>query len=902
MVKANVIPGKFLSFLLGVFIGIIVALGGLVGGGYYVYKKVKVGSLLSLISSDNNWLSDEYAQNTLETLIQEVQNLANGEITLGKISEISPFVGEKLDALLDNVNNNGIVTLDKTALYSTALNQLSSNITELVIVNSTLNSLSAKFGFTLPDMPLIAGGAQGEEIWIYTAVNDNEDMSVDKAISYGDYAYYTMSYNYDLQVTTEEVTSLYAVSGVTVDENGALKKNGKYIYSLSDSEYQKVTSGSNLIYQSQDDRYVFTTDELFEKNPFAAEGEQYSKVNSESAGDTTVYKIPLKYAYRKLYAKAGNEIVLATETDASGAPVTDGSGFKILDEYKSCHLYAQTEVYTEATEDTQNQLLYVKTNGIGDLPVLLGISALSGSLDTNTLTLNKVSDYFGVSMQNDILKDILDVPLAYLSDSMDAAIENMELASVLELNADSSSVMLHLAYGDKNTDYTIDEETGEIIPINPPKTVSEAMDSIDTLKIKDLVNITESSHSLLKLVKNWTLEDLGDSQKINSIALKNIIDINEEGEDKSPQILIALKDATLGEISDKIQSLTLKEMIGEIDADNTVLYALKDCTLDSLAATVNSLAVQDLFADEIYEYFPVGTLEDYNDKYTDLYVLDGGNYVKYDPNLHTETGTALYSPYIIAYDGGNFVAGYENVTLYAYENGEYRTATEITGWKLPEGISAEEFYYLESGAYCPAEADTDDIYDYAELYYKDADENVACIKLIPAKLSVKQNYINAVLFSKIKIAESAGGEYDYANLYYFDMSAQSFKRVETTLNETTGKFTVSEEYANVQLFTHGNTVGVWKYLLTNKTESGVKYEVISSVNNIGSLVENVSGNINSATLRQLYDDGLLYLNPPEGWTDEKILNTEINSQKLGEMTISETINAIIQIIAMTQQP
>ena len=44
MVKANVIPGKFLSCLLGIFIGILLTLGGLVGGGFYVYKNVKVGS------------------------------------------------------------------------------------------------------------------------------------------------------------------------------------------------------------------------------------------------------------------------------------------------------------------------------------------------------------------------------------------------------------------------------------------------------------------------------------------------------------------------------------------------------------------------------------------------------------------------------------------------------------------------------------------------------------------------------------------------------------------------------------------------------------------------------------------------------------------------------------------
>ena len=121
MVKANVIPGKFLSCLLGIFIGILLTLGGLVGGGFYVYKNVKVGSLLGLLPQEtDNWLSDEYAQNTIEGLVKELQSLANGDITLEKVAQISPAAGDKIDEVLDNVNQNGIVTLDRDALYKDA--------------------------------------------------------------------------------------------------------------------------------------------------------------------------------------------------------------------------------------------------------------------------------------------------------------------------------------------------------------------------------------------------------------------------------------------------------------------------------------------------------------------------------------------------------------------------------------------------------------------------------------------------------------------------------------------------------------------------------------------------------------------------------------------------------------
>lgn len=154
MVKANVIPGKFLSCLLGIFIGILLTLGGLVGGGFYVYKNVKVGSLLGLLPQEtDNWLSDEYAQNTIEGLVKELQSLANGDITLEKVAQISPAAGDKIDEVLDNVNQNGIVTLDRDALYKTPINQLTSNLMDVVIITSTLDSLSETMNFALPDMP-----------------------------------------------------------------------------------------------------------------------------------------------------------------------------------------------------------------------------------------------------------------------------------------------------------------------------------------------------------------------------------------------------------------------------------------------------------------------------------------------------------------------------------------------------------------------------------------------------------------------------------------------------------------------------------------------------------------------------------------------------------------------------
>lgn len=169
---------------------------------------------------------------------------------------------------------------------------------------------------------------------------------------------------------------------------------------------------------------------------------------------------------------------------------------------------------------------------------------------------------------------------------------------------------------------------------------------------------------------------------------------------------------------------------------------------------------------------------------------------------------------------------------------------------------------------------------------------------MPAELSIKAEFKTSVLYSKFKFAVNDGG-YDFANLYYFDYDNSAFKRVETTYNAETGKYTVSAGDADKTLYTHGKAVGVWKYLLTDK--DGM--EMICTVNNIGSLVANVSYNVNHAKLKDLNADGLINVTSENG---ADIFSTPIpesispthTETTLGELTIGDAINVIVTVLNM----
>lgn len=905
MVKANLVPGKFLSFLLGIFVGIILLVGGIAGAAFYAYKNVKVEKVLSILPSENEWLSSDYAEKTVEGLVKELSTLDGDTLTLQKLTEISPYLKEKLDEIMDKVDDLNLISLDRTVIYTTPITSLSSSFSDAVIISASLNSLSVKLGFTLPDMPIIKGGLDGNELWIYTAVNDNDEKEIDKAISIGDYTYYLLSYSYEEKATQLIESPTYILDNVTLDGD-YLKVNGKFVYiktSVVDGDttyyrYEKVKSSNNNIVSQQKNSYTFTTDELYYKNDLNV-SQEYAKYATSSGEKTLIYKVPQKYAYRHLYAKDGDNYIQATEENSNG--------YTIIDEYKNRELYLRDNVYTpisELTDDIKsNNVLYVKTNGIGDLPLTIGISALSSALDVNSLSLNQIGDYFGVTIKNDMINDVTDVPFCYLSGAMDSVINNIKLADVLDLNANSESILLYLAYGEYGVNYKFNGNEIEMIGNSEPRALSDVVDCINTLKISNVITINSSSPALMHAIKDWTLDDFNDQNKINSLKLSDVITFD----DSSPQIIKAIKDVSVGNLGDAISNLTIEEIIGSVNKSDTVLYALKDCTIDNLGDTINKLSLQDLFPEQVYERHLLTTDEKAlltttgNINTIPLYVYVKGNYEVYNSSTHgSVTTTDVYTDYVIAYDGTTYTnAAYANVCLYAYENDDFVEASEITGWQLPIDAPKCDYYYKDGETYSPATTDGDGLYTKSFLYYLDANEEIAEIELSAKRIDVKTEYKNKILFSLLSATQAdANGEFAYANLYYFDIVNQSFKRVEATYNDTTGKFTVSDTYDT--LFTHGNLVGIWKYLLLDSDKG---YETISSINNIGKQISHACDNINNATIYMLINDGLITVEGDNVEADlEKYVNHDDDSStpkvKLGDLTIGEMVTFIFHNISL----
>ena len=951
MVKANFsFGGKLVLVLVTVVVYTFVLIAGAIGGGLYAYNNVKVGDLLNLVQQ-SQWVSEEYAQKTIQQFISDLQKDLSAEgLTLQTVIDISPKTGEMLDGVIDNLNENGIVTIDRKALYNTPVDQLSSSLMDVAVVTATLGSMQDTMGITLPDMPIFKGDGEENGGDLYVAANSTDDGSLDKAYSFGSYTYYTKSTAY-AEATEPETLLLYRPQETVAEESegGYLTADGRYIYrntgTEEEPEYTRIRLTSSAVYQDENGAILFKTNELYTRTAPGDSGYSPLQFVSETPEELQVTSVQSEYLYQPLYADSEGKTLATDEADA-----TTGR-YPIKAEFEGKTLYAATDVYSELTEENleggvptdeflSGNTVYVRSDGLSDLPLISAVNALAGIFDMESLSLRKAAEYFGISLESDLLTDVLDVPLAYLGGGLDEAVQNFTLDSVIELNEsnyEENELLFYLAYGEREN-YTFDEN-GSVV-MNPgaeKNTVADISGLINNITIGNIVG--DSDHPLMQSIADWPISDFSDTDKINSLTIGDIIEIDESSEDTA-KIMLALRDIPIGEISTAIDDLTIEQMVGTIDESNTILYALRNCTLGNMGAVMQSLSLQDLFADDLYEYVYIGTAQEvkdtdgsvissqYDSRYEQLFVWENLAYTEKtaDEIKSLPAGTKIYARYILAYDGSDYTAdAYKGIPLYAYNpaaadgEAEYVLATYVSAWKMPDGYDDTLTYYTYSEA--------DDTYTAVPaeqlggtltvdtLYYIDENDDIGELSLVPAELSIADGYEDAILYSMYRAAQKAVvGEteqeyYTQANLYYFDFDSQAFERIpvsensDGTLNTpyleklTDGEGSVVGYIVhNVSgtVYTHGNAQGIWKYMLTN--ENGT--EEIASLNSIGTLMSNITYNINHKTLQEMSDDGVLDV-PASTLATE--IPASLNGGTLGDRSISELLDLTAQAISLINQ-
>ena len=101
--KKGGLLGKLIALILGIIIGIIAGIGGLAGGIFYAYKKMKINQAVGLVNKFlepdfdyTQYINGKYGEQTVEFLVGDaklaIDKIANGTGTLDTLKELSPYV------------------------------------------------------------------------------------------------------------------------------------------------------------------------------------------------------------------------------------------------------------------------------------------------------------------------------------------------------------------------------------------------------------------------------------------------------------------------------------------------------------------------------------------------------------------------------------------------------------------------------------------------------------------------------------------------------------------------------------------------------------------------------------------------------------------------------------------
>ena len=955
--------------LLTIFLTLVIFIGAIAGTLVVVYKNVKVRTLAGMLGGEN-WISEEY-DDTIEGFVKKVTEALSGDISLNTLIGISPKVGDMLDGVVGNVEEIGLFKIDRDVLYATPVNELSGNVMNVVALTATLQDVADFAGFDLPSMPLIAGGGESP-VDVYAQANATEDGSVDKAFSLSDkeYTYYTRETVFcstytqtgedgteaELPVAAEKSLPSYTLSGVTKTGN-ALYLNGARLYVGAESGdgaavyYTPLSENNDIVISSAEEpsqgegskTYTCTfapeeNEALYVRTAVTEETpDGYTAVQLTATGKSvSVFTVALPYRYTALYAQVsdrpegtegedffeadGRFYVPANVLDEDGSPAvdTENGGFAVDPAFAGQTLYVLDYDYTEADASAASEetALYVYSDGVAGLPVVHAMNALTSFLNTDTMTLDSLGQFLDIPTDNAVFDAIRYTPFAYLSDSVNSALGSIYVDEVIGVDGSSPRLLLVLAYG---SNVQVQEDGTVVYPEDDRRTIEDLTGSLDGLTVGDMVNMGDDPHPLLEAISGWTLDDIGNPDKLDSLTLGDVLGVDTSEGSTDAKILQALADVPIGEISAEIDNITLGDMV-KIGAGDTLLGSLRGSTLASLADDLKALTVQQMFADDVYEYYTAGEIPlgadetaqigqlkeladalaaEYGSK--NLYVYTDGEYTPvYDfigNYTDGEVPSAILSPYKKLTDGevADYIGEDAAAPLYMLgEDGSMISATQATGWKAAEEDKDKTLYTRKTDAegnyvlnadgeyvYEVLSADADGIYATGEAWYFDAaSEKMRRVDLLPAEYGRTDAAQGKTLFTRLSYADTyaEGKTYAQGNLFWYDTDGESWKQLPLQYDADAAAYAVDTQSLpegfslaeDTRLYTYGAVHGIWKYLLT---ENGA--EITCPVQQVNGLVSNVRRNINALDLNALHTDGMIEVSDPA------LLNTDIPYDLLG---------------------
>lgn len=266
-----------------------------------------------------------------------------------------------------------------------------------------------------------------------------------------------------------------------------------------------------------------------------------------------------------------------------------------------------TEEYAEKTVFEllgSAQTLASKANdGTLSLNDLNAISPLVGSTLNNFAT--TLQNDFGITLTVEGENGLLSTPMNELSTFVSDTVNSIEVAPALEKlspETDLTDPVLHSIFYNEETQQakTMNELVGDLTADGG------VMNVLGDVKLCELLDYDPSSpdvNTVMKALANVTLRELTGNKVMEDFALGTLLGVNND----SPTFLKAIQSFSLNDLSNAttINSLKISDLLGiePVDGDNSLIQVLirKDVTIGNIEEKINELTVKDIMGNDIYE-------------------------------------------------------------------------------------------------------------------------------------------------------------------------------------------------------------------------------------------------------------------------------------------------------------
>ena len=293
----------------------------------------------------------------------------------------------------------------------------------------------------------------------------------------------------------------------------------------------------------------------------------------------------------ELFDAGGEDSIISKFADTTIQELTSDAWFSNL---------KLTDLYT-AQEIADSSILSALVNNNPDIK----ISDLSDPSVIQSLTIADVLDPTQIS-GNAILQELSIYPISEIGDHID----DLTLGTIL------------------NIDVT-DPGTTQLLKTLAGTSVGELDTKLDSLTLGDVMDLSSYPNLDIPEVRNTSINDFDTiiATLKDHLKLSDVVDIVEDGPDKSPQILITLKDTPLLELADRITELKLNEILPpETLASHPLLTALANVAIldpDALVNKVNNLELCDIYTRDQCSGILLTIWDNYGDGHLTISELPG---------------------------------------------------------------------------------------------------------------------------------------------------------------------------------------------------------------------------------------------------------------------------------------